>query len=77
MIRRWYRTSTSGGCTADRLDLDDGRYALLTDGSEDRECLAPDASTTVYVIGLYTADEDQIDYSEGTREECLAWLAQR
>lgn len=74
--RAWHHVGTGGGCTALQTNVG-GLYALLTDA--DREALAPDASTTTFVLGLYldTADgsNDQIDYCEGTRAECEAWLA--
>lgn len=71
--RVWYRTGTGGGCTAERCDLPDGRYALLTDYDED--ATAPSARTTHYLIGLYSADDDQIgDCHDGTLESCDAWL---
>lgn len=73
---RWYHTGTGGGCTAEQADLPGGLYALLTDA--DRDACAPDESTTTFVIGLYqNADDgsnDQLDWHEGTRAECMAWL---
>lgn len=71
----WFRVKTGGGFTADRADLDGGRYALLTDDSDKRHGLAPDDTTNSFMLGLYSADDEQIGSVCGTREHCIEWLS--
>jgi len=74
-VSRWFRTGTGGGCTAERLNLPDGRYALLTD--EYREAQAPTPETTAFVVGLYSAEDDYLGCETGTHSACMVWLARK
>jgi hypothetical protein len=73
----WHHVQTGGGCTALRLELPDGRYALLTDGDVIDQ--APREDSEDLLVALY-APSDTIG-GEGhlaetyvaTREEAAAW----